>query len=49
MVMATSKIEGTGCCNALKRDVRGQCGEVQRWENKVKNVDGKCIKMCYTS
>jgi hypothetical protein len=47
--MATSKIESISCCKALKMDVRGQCGEVQRSENKVKNLDGKCIKMCYTS
>jgi hypothetical protein len=49
MVMATLKIKGFGCCNALERAMRGRCGEVKRWENKVKNLDGKCIKMCYTS
>jgi uncharacterized low-complexity protein len=49
MVMATLKIKVIGCCSALERDMRGRCGEGKSWENKVKNLDGKCIKVCYTS
>jgi hypothetical protein len=47
--MATLKIEVIGCCKALERDMRGRWWEVKGWENKVKNLDGKCIKVCYTS
>jgi hypothetical protein len=43
------KINRIACCNALKKDIRGRCGEAKRWENKVKNLDGKYIKVCYTS
>jgi hypothetical protein len=46
--MATLKIRGIGCYNALERDMRERRGEVKKWENKVKNLDGKCITMCYT-